>query len=112
MKIETSIKPRRDGTVRLTMPSGETSVFAECDGVLVCEISDPCDIEFALSVDGFYPHDDETADISKDDLLAKAKEIGVPGVNGRMAAATIAAKIDAFLLSADQASSDAQSDEE
>lgn len=96
MKIETSIKARRDGTVRMTIPSGEVAVFKEDgDGVLVCELSDAQDIDFVLGMPGFYPQDDGV--LTKPELLAKAKELGVPDVNGRMSASTIAEKIDAFV---------------
>lgn len=95
MKIETSIQPRRDGVVRLALPSGETVVFKDEDGVLVCDILDDLDMAYVLALDGFYPQDDVA--MSKAELLDKAMELGVPGVTGRMSAETIAKKIHFFL---------------
>lgn len=98
MKIETSIIPRRDGTVRLALPSGNVAEFKDADGVLVCDIKDEQDIAYAIGLDGFYPHDDEVAHaiLDKKALMADAKRLGVPDFNGRMSAETIAAKIEAF----------------
>lgn len=98
MKIETSIIPRRDGTVRLALPSGNVAEFKDADGVLVCDIDDEADIQHTLGLDGFYPHDDEIVQdmLDKKALMAEAKRLGVPDFNGRMSAETIAAKIEAF----------------
>lgn len=98
MKIETSISPRRDGTVRLHLPSGTMAEFKDQGGVLVSDIQDDADINHVLGLDGFYPHDDEVAQamLDKKALMAEAKRLGVPDFNGRMSADTIAAKIEAF----------------
>lgn len=59
MLIETSIKPRREKTVRLTTPRGATIVF-EDDGTghLVADVTDSADLSFVLSRSEFSPLDE------------------------------------------------------
>lgn len=59
MKIETSIKARREKTVRLTTPRGHTIVFAD-DGAgrLVADVTDHADLAFILSRSEFSPVDE------------------------------------------------------
>lgn len=92
MKIETSIMPRRDGTVRVSLPSGDVALFKDEGGLMVCDLQDEQAIAYVLGLDGFYPQEDEEDD--KQTMLAEAKAMGL-AVNGRMSAATIAAKIEA-----------------
>lgn len=56
MLIETSIKPRREKTVRMTTPKGATIVFAD-DGMghLVADVTDSADVAFVLSRSEFSP---------------------------------------------------------
>lgn len=59
MLIETSIKARREKTVRLTTPHGNTIVF-EDDGAghLVADVTDQADLSFVLSRGAFSPLDE------------------------------------------------------
>lgn len=59
MKIETSIKARREKVVRLTTPRGNTIVFEDDgSGHLVAEVTDPADLSFVLSRSEFAPFDE------------------------------------------------------
>lgn len=59
MKIETSIKPRKDGCVRLTVPSGAVLEFVpDEDGRLVADVTDEGDLAFALALGDFSPLDE------------------------------------------------------
>lgn len=58
MKIETSIKPRKDGTVSLAAPSGVKIVFADEAGHLVAEVADEGDLAFVLALGDFFPADE------------------------------------------------------
>ena len=80
MKIETSIIPRRDGTVRLALLGGNVAEFKDADGVLVCDIDDEADIQHTLGLDGFYPHDDEIVQdmLDKKALMAEASVSACP----------------------------------
>lgn len=63
MKLQTSIPPRRDGTVRHTAKDGKTYVFSPGpDGDLVCDVDDPAVIAFLLKGDLFYPANPEDYD--------------------------------------------------
>lgn len=60
MKLETTIKPRRDGTVTAKCPGGGVYIFgADVDGApCSCEVTDERDIEFLIGTGNFYPADD------------------------------------------------------
>jgi hypothetical protein len=59
MKLQTSIQPRRDGTVVYTAKDGKTRhVFApDQRGDLVCEIKNVDDVAFLLDGGMFFPAD-------------------------------------------------------
>ena len=58
MKLQTSIKPRRDGVVNLTGVSGRKYLFAANeDGDLCCEVDDSADLARLLSLGDFFPAD-------------------------------------------------------
>ena len=65
MKIETSIKPRRDGTVRVNAPD-EVVVFSHDEnGVMVAEVENDQTIAFLLSrADDFIPADDADFEVA------------------------------------------------
>ena len=58
MKLETNIKPRRDGTVTAT--AGKASyVFAEgADGRLIADVADESHVGFLLATGNFVPADE------------------------------------------------------
>lgn len=59
MLIETSIKARREKTVRLTTPKGNTIVFSDDgSGHLVADVTDQADLAFVLSRSEFSPVDE------------------------------------------------------
>lgn len=58
MKIETSIKPRSDGTVTLLAPSGAKIVFSDESGHLVANVEAEGDLTFALALGEFFPADE------------------------------------------------------
>lgn len=63
MKLQTSIPPRRDGTVRHTAKDGKTYLFTPGpDGDLVCDVEDPEVLAFLLKSDNFYPVNPEDYD--------------------------------------------------
>jgi len=67
MKIETSIKPRRNGTVNVVTPGGRVIVFsAQDDGRLTADVADSADVQFLLGMSDFLPAD------SKDFAVAAA----------------------------------------
>jgi hypothetical protein len=58
MKLQTSIKPRRDGVVNLTGVSGRKYAFAANeDGDLCCDVEDPADLARLLALGDFFPAD-------------------------------------------------------
>lgn len=59
MQIETSIPPRRDGTVIATGPSGTKTVFTDTDGRLLAEVTDPVDLAYLLANPNFFPAEEE-----------------------------------------------------
>lgn len=54
MKLETSVIPRRDGTVRATV-DGELYVFT--GDPLTCEVKNKAHIAYLLSRGDYFPHD-------------------------------------------------------
>ncbi len=74
MKIETSIKARREKTVRLTTPKGNTIVFSDDgSGHLVADVTDQADLAFILSRSEFSPVDE--ADFVQAESLIR-EEVG------------------------------------
>lgn len=56
MKLQTSIKPRRDGVVNVTGVSGRTYVFAaDADGDLCAVVEDQADLARLLVLGDFFP---------------------------------------------------------
>lgn len=63
MKLQTSIPPRRDGTVKVQGQDRQTYVFAAGpDGELACDVEDEATIAHLLATDQFYPANPEDAD--------------------------------------------------
>lgn len=62
MKLQTSIKPRRDGTVKLAGLNGKTYEFKPDEqGDMVCEVDDDATVVHVLQAQGdyFWPADEE-----------------------------------------------------
>lgn len=58
MKLQTSIKPRRDGVVNLVGASGTRYVFApDAQGDLCAEIEDAADLVHLMTLGDFFPAD-------------------------------------------------------
>lgn len=63
MKIETVLKPRRDGTVTVEPDAATRYVFkADEAGRLVCDVSDQGHLHFLLNTGNFIPADPEDFD--------------------------------------------------
>lgn len=59
MKLQTSIPPRRDGTVIATARTGERFVFRpDADGELTCDVTDPVLVASLLATGWFVPVDE------------------------------------------------------
>lgn len=84
MKLQTSIKPRSNGTVKLQGQDGKAYLFEPNeDGDLVCDVTDEATVQHLLLTqpDTFWPFDD--ADYSAaEQLLQKAAEDGDDGDDG------------------------------
>jgi hypothetical protein len=75
MKLNTSIAPRRDGTVKASGPSGQTYVFTlDEDGELACDVADEMDLAALLETDNFYPADPADAERAADLVAAEDDE--------------------------------------
>lgn len=62
MKLQTSIKPRRDGTVKLAGLNGKTYEFKPDEqGDMVCDVDDDATVVHVLQAQGdyFWPADEE-----------------------------------------------------
>lgn len=56
MKLETTIKPRKDGTVKVAVPSGGSYAFTpDSEGCLCCEVTDEKDVAYLVGLGDFYP---------------------------------------------------------
>lgn len=78
MKIETTIPLRKDGTVRMTCPSGAKHVFKDNgEGVGLLELDAEADIAYILSFPEFYPSEDEDIEQASA-LMAKVAEAAKP----------------------------------
>lgn len=76
MKLQTSIPPRRDGTVRVLGPDRQTYVFvAGEDGELTGEVTDEATVAFLLESQNFWPADPEDAERALD-LVKKPVDDG------------------------------------
>lgn len=83
MKLQTSIPPRRDGTVRLLGQDGKTYVFeANADGDLVCDVTDEATVAHVLDTRGdfFWPFDE--ADFDAAEKLVDQFTAKVPAADG------------------------------
>lgn len=75
MKLQTSIPPRRDGTVRHTGQDRRTYVFvAGPDGELSCDVDDPNEVAKLLATGMFWPENPE--DFEQALSIAKKPEGG------------------------------------
>lgn len=75
MKLQTSIKPRRDGVVKLAGLNGKTYEFKpDAQGDMVCDIDDDATVVHVLQVQGdhFWPADDDGMSRA-DSLIAAAQ---------------------------------------
>lgn len=78
MKLETSIKPRKDGKVNVEI-SGEKYVFAADEtGTLVCEVTNEANIGALLALGDFMPANEEDF-AQADALAAQASDVGDEG---------------------------------
>lgn len=60
MKLQTTITPRRDGTVRVVGEDGQKYDFkADADGALVCDVKDDATVSKLLAQGDFEPVDEE-----------------------------------------------------
>lgn len=58
MKLQTSIQPRRDGTVKVTGQDSQTYVFVTgSDGELTCDVADEPTVAHLLATENFWPAD-------------------------------------------------------
>ena len=74
MKIETSIKPRKDGTVVANIDAQKYVFSADDAGVMTAEVENEAHIAFLLSRgDDFLPADD--ADFDRADALVAAAKV-------------------------------------
>ena len=65
MKLQTSIKPRLDGTVKVTGQDRQTYTFAPGpDGALECDIEDAPTLKLLLRTDNFWPTTPEDNEIA------------------------------------------------
>lgn len=58
MKIETSILPRKDNTVRAVASSATIVFAADESGRLVADVENQADLAFLLSLGDFFPADE------------------------------------------------------
>ena len=80
MKLQTSIPPRRDGTVRVLGLDRQTYVFvAGEDGELTGEVTDEATVAFLLESQNFWPADPEDAERALDLVKKPATEGGEQG---------------------------------
>ena len=80
MKLQTSIAPRRDGTVRVSGLDRQTYVFAPGpDGELTCDVTDEATVAWLLATKNFWPADEQDFEAALE--LAKKAEPdgGEPG---------------------------------
>ncbi len=71
MKLQTSIKPRRDGTVTVLGQDRQTYVFAADDeGLLSADVADEATVAVLLATGNFWPADESDAELA----LALVKE--------------------------------------
>lgn len=65
MKLQTSIKPRRDGTVTVLGKDRQTYVFvADDEGLLTGDVSDEPTIAALLATGNFWPADESDAELA------------------------------------------------
>lgn len=65
MKLQTSIKPRLDGTVKVLGQDRQTYVFAADDeGLLTGDVSDEPTIAALLATGNFWPADESDAELA------------------------------------------------
>lgn len=61
MKLETTIKPRRDGVVKVELDKS-TYIFAEVDGRLVADVANDAHVGHLLATGNFIPADESDFD--------------------------------------------------
>lgn len=82
MKLQTSIPPRRDGTVKVLGKDRQTYVFvAGEDGELTGEVTDDATVAFLLESQNFWPADPEDAERALN-LVKKPSTEGEDGEDG------------------------------
>lgn len=60
MELQTSIRPRRDGTVNVVGEDGVTYTFKTgADGVLSCDVADDATVARLLTLGDFYPANEQ-----------------------------------------------------
>ena len=67
MKLETTIKPRKDGSVNVEIEGQKYAFVADESGALVCEVEDEKHVVFLLANSNFMPADE--ADFEAAELL-------------------------------------------
>lgn len=79
MKLHTTIKPRRDGTVRATSASGQTFVFSPGeDGELTCDVTDRALAAALLATGHFLPADEAEFEQAAQEAAQVADAANVP----------------------------------
>jgi hypothetical protein len=84
MKLLTTIKPRRDGTVSVVGEDGQKYVFqpdAEMGGALTCEVTDQSTVARLLVLGDFEPADPDDVDDALS-IYAKARQSIAQGATG------------------------------
>lgn len=76
MKLQTSILPRRDGTVIVGCASGSKHTFVKnVAGDLVCDVTDEADVAELLRNGNFFP-EDEADNVAAISMLESSGVIG------------------------------------
>lgn len=82
MKLQTSIKPRRDGTVKVIGQDRQTYVFvADEDGLLSGEVPDAATVAELIKSENFWPLSDE--DNERALAMVGGGQSGVPAAGGQ-----------------------------
>lgn len=84
MKLLTTIKPRRDGTVSVVGEDGQNYVFkpdAEMGGALTCEVTDQSTVARLLVLGDFEPANPDDVDDALS-IYAKARQSIAQGATG------------------------------
>lgn len=75
MKLQTSIQPRRNGTVTVTGQDSQTYVFeADSDGELTCDVADEATVAALLTTDKFWPANPDDFETAEKLIAANEEE--------------------------------------